>query len=98
MVSMATAVHLAERPAGLVILSGALVNEREWRTEAVRGTPPRVFQSHGRYDVVLPFAMGQWLQQLFMTCGWPGEFVEFPGSHEIAYEVLDALAEFLAAH
>jgi len=97
MACMETAVHLTERPAGLVVLSGALVNEREWRTQAARGTPPRVFQSHGRYDVVLPYAMGLWLQELFLTCGWPGEFLEFPGSHEIPYEVLEALGEFLVA-
>jgi phospholipase/carboxylesterase len=54
-----------------------------------------VFQSHGRYDVVLPFAMGTWLQELFQTSGWTGELLEFPGGHEIPYEVLEALGEFL---
>lgn len=96
MVSVETATHLAERPKGLVVLSGALVNESEWRAVAARGVPPQVFQSHGRYDVVLPYAMGTWLQELFLTSGWPGEFLEFPGGHGIPYEVLEALGEFLA--
>lgn len=95
MVSVETAVHLEERPAGLVVLSGALVNEPEWQSLAGQGMPSRVFQSHGRYDVVLPYAMGQWLQELFQSSGWPGEFLEFPGGHEIPYEVLEALGEFL---
>jgi phospholipase/carboxylesterase len=96
MVSVETTVHLTARPAGLIVLSGALLNEAAWRTEAATGGPVHVFQSHGRYDVVLPYAMGAWLQELFLTSGWPGEFIEFPGGHEIPYEVLEGAAAFLA--
>uniref|UniRef100_A0A7C2P2L4 Phospholipase n=1 Tax=Schlesneria paludicola TaxID=360056 RepID=A0A7C2P2L4_9PLAN len=95
MLSVEVAVHLAERPAALTVLSGALVNEQTWRTEAARGLGPRVFQSHGRYDVILPFAMGQWLREVFADSGWPVEFHEFPGGHEIPYDVLESLGEFL---
>jgi phospholipase/carboxylesterase len=96
MLTVETTVHLAERPAAVVILSGALVNEQTWRTEAARGVGPRVFQSHGRYDEILPFAMGQWLREVFADSGWPAEFHEFPGGHEIPYDVLESLGEFVA--
>jgi phospholipase/carboxylesterase len=87
--------HMSEKPAGLALLSGALVNEAEW-TELAReraGFP--FFQAHGAYDQVLSFAQAQKLEQLFKRSGWQGHLQRFEGQHEIPPEVLIQLGAYL---
>ncbi len=96
MATMDAAVHSAEALAGLVLLSGAVVNEAAWRTGAKERAALPVFQSHGRYDVVLPFIAGEWLRAIWTDAGNPVEFVPFDGGHQIPWPVLSQLARFLA--
>lgn len=95
MLSLDLTWHLPDSPAGLVVLSGSLINERQWRNSQVdrRGLP--VFQSHGRYDPILPFVTGIWVREFLQEAGCTVEFVEFPGGHEINWAVLRRLAAFL---
>jgi phospholipase/carboxylesterase len=95
MLSIDVALHLPDAPAGLAVLSGALMNEREWQPRAPQRAGLPVFQSHGRDDFVLPFVLGQWACDLLQTAGCQMEFVDFDGGHEIPWEVLDRLAAFL---
>jgi phospholipase/carboxylesterase len=87
--------QLEQNPAGLVVLSGTLLNEDVWRERAPRHKTLRVFQSHGTHDPILPFAAALWLRDMLNHAGADVEFLEFAGGHEIPYEVLGQLTTFL---
>lgn len=87
--------HLDENPAGLVLLSGTVQNEAAWKERAPKHKMLRVFQSHGTDDPILPFMAAGWLRDLLNQGGADVEFVQFPGGHEIPFEVLTRLGAFL---
>ncbi|WP_010582990.1 alpha/beta hydrolase [Schlesneria paludicola] len=87
--------QLDENPAGLVVLSGTLLNEEVWRVRAAHHKLLRVFQSHGSNDPILPFAAAGWLRDLLNQAGADVEFLPFSGGHEIPLEVLQRVAVFL---
>lgn len=98
MLATDVALRLSSAPAGLAILSGALINEAEWRPlldQAKRG-PLRVLQSHGRHDSILPFPMGLALHEMLLESGAEVDFVPFPGDHEIPTLVVQRMANLLA--
>ena len=95
MLTTDVALRLEEAPAGLVVLSGTLLTEDVWRKKAATRSGLPVFQSHGRFDEVLPFAASRWLEQLLVEAGLKVEFSEFNGGHQIPLEVLRGLSGFL---
>lgn len=95
MVMNDAAVTSSDPVGGLLLLSGAVVNEAEWKTGIAKQPPFPVFQSHGRYDVVLPYITGEWLRDLWTSAGRTVEFVAFDGGHTIPWPVLSAVAKFL---
>jgi len=97
MLATDVALRLEEPPAGLVALSGILITKSDWSARAKRRSGLPVFQSHGRYDDILPFARGEALRTLLQEAGLQVEFVPFDGPHGIFPEVLERLAAFLAA-
>lgn len=97
MATMDATVSLGEPVGGLVLLSGAVVNEAEWKAGIAALPPIPVFQSHGRYDFVLPFIAGEWLRDLWTSQGHPVEFMAFNDGHTIPWPILTALGHFLRA-
>lgn len=95
MVMMDAAVLHAEPVGGLVLLSGAVVNEAAWKTGVARLPTIPVFQSHGRYDMVLPYIAGEWLHDVWTSQGRTVEFISFDDGHTIPWPVLTALGRFL---
>lgn len=95
MTSVDVALHLPQSPAGLAVLSGALINELEWQSLGAQRSGLPVFQSHGNYDPLLPFVAGNWLRELLVEAGCQVQFESFDGGHEIPWEVLERLAAFL---
>jgi phospholipase/carboxylesterase len=97
MVSLDVALHRGARLAGVVVMSGTLIAESEWapRMAQLAGTP--VFQSHGRADALLPFAVAETLRDKLRTAGALVEWHQFLGGHEIPPGVLSELATFLRA-
>jgi phospholipase/carboxylesterase len=92
------ALRMPIRPAGLAILSGALINAAEWQPlldQAKRG-PLNVLLSHGRQDSILPFPMGKALHEVLLESGAEVDFVPFPGDHEIPPLVVQRLAALLS--
>ena len=87
--------HLDENPAGLVILSGTLLNEDVWRERAMHHKTLRVLQSHGTDDSILPFTSAGLLRDTLHHGGSDVEFLPFSGGHEIPSSVLDRLSSFL---
>lgn len=89
--------HLAAPPAALVVYSGTLLNEAEWRklAPARRGLP--VLQSHGWEDPILPFAAAEWLRDLLSAAGLDVTFLPFHGGHTISRSAIRATADLLAS-
>lgn len=95
MLATDVALRLKKPPAGLAILSGALINETEWRPLASERGPLPVFQSHGRHDSILPFSLAAALRDLLQDGREDYDFFPFDGDHEINLDVLRALTAFL---
>jgi phospholipase/carboxylesterase len=95
MLATDVALRLPAAPAGLAILSGALINEAEWQPLAGKLNQLPVLQSHGRQDSILPFPMGQALHEMLLAAGAQVDFVAFPGDHEIPLPVVEKLAALL---
>lgn len=87
--------QLDENPAGLIILSGTLINENVWAERVVHHKLLRTFQSHGTDDPILPFAGAGWLKEMLQRGGADVEFLPFQGGHEIPHAVVDRLASFI---
>jgi phospholipase/carboxylesterase len=87
--------HMDEKPAGLAILSGTLINFDEWSKLATKHAGFSFFQSHGSRDPVLSFAMAERLEKLLVSAGWQGRLLRFEGAHEIPPEVLIQLGAYL---
>ena len=87
--------QLDENPAALVILSGSLINEDNWRERATHHKTLRVLQSHGTQDPILPVNSAGWLRDLLNHAGADVEFLQFAGGHEIPHPVLDRFGTFL---
>ncbi len=95
MLATDVALRLDEAPAGLIVLSGTLICESDWRKRAPMRRGLRVFQSHGRQDPLLPFERAVALRDLLVDAGLSVEFFPFDGVHTIPLEALDSLADFL---
>jgi phospholipase/carboxylesterase len=95
MLATDVALRLKKSPAGLCILSGALINEDQWRPLAKERGPLSVFQSHGRHDSILPFPLAVALRDLLQEGRADCEFFAFDGDHEINLDVLRDLTAFL---
>ena len=95
MVSLDVALHRDAPVAGLVLMSGTLLAESEWgpRMKKLAGVP--VLQSHGRHDMLLPFAVAETLRDRLRAAGANVEWHQFVGGHEIPPPVLSALDAFL---
>ncbi len=89
--------RLEEAPAALVVLSGTLLSESEWRSRAPLRRGLRVLQSHGRQDPVLPFAGAEAVRDLLTQAGLTVEFLPFNGGHTITGEALDRLGALVSA-
>ncbi|TGL88185.1 esterase [Leptospira congkakensis] len=80
---------------GLMILSGALVNESLWKDLAPQKSALRFFQSHGEFDPILGYANAKKLEKLLRNSGLLGEFIAFNGGHEIPAPVIQGISRYL---
>jgi len=83
--------------AGIVLLSGTILAEAEWRERlpSRRGLP--VFQSHGEADDILPYASAERLHALLVEAGLEATFHPFLAGHGIPPSILTALDAWLRA-
>jgi phospholipase/carboxylesterase len=97
MLALDVALHRARPPAGLLLMSGTLVNEAAWRPRlaSLRGVP--VLQSHGRADGLLPYVAAEVLRDRLRAAGAAVEWVPFLGGHEIPPIVVATAGAFLGA-
>jgi phospholipase/carboxylesterase len=95
MLTMDVALHDARPLAGVMLLSGSLVDSEEWvpRMRSRRGL--RVFQAHGRRDEVLPFGPAEELSTRLHESGVDVRFLPFDGAHEVTAEVSAGVGTFI---
>lgn len=93
-----TALHGADRVAGLLIFSGTLVCEPSWRKLAHLHAKTPFFQSHGTEDSLLPIKRAEDLALLLQEGGLEGKLASFSGGHEIPHHILQQLSAFLKLH
>lgn len=89
------ALRMEEPPAGLVVLSGSVIAREEWTRRAPSRAGLPVFQTHGRYDDILPFAPAEQLRALLEGAGLAVEFHPFDGPHTVDEGALEKLADWL---
>lgn len=95
MLAVDLALRAEESPLGLVILSGNLMNEAEWKKLAPRRKGLRFFQSHGIADPILGFQGARRLEALLAEAGLEGRLLAFEGGHAIPLEAVERLGGFL---
>jgi phospholipase/carboxylesterase len=95
MLATDVALRMPSGPGGLCILSGALVNETQWRELAPKHSPLAILQSHGRQDQILMYPQATALRDLLADARHEVEFVPFDGYHEIPPVVIHRLAAML---
>ena len=95
---LTTDVMLNHEPAlgGLIVWSGALINQATWEPLAAAHEPITVFQSHGRQDPILPFAGAELLRDLLMKNDHAVEFETFDGPHTISGTGIASAAKLIA--
>lgn len=80
---------------GLVVLSGTLLAEHEWRPLMRARAGLRVFQSHGSRDPLLPYELAERLRDALRDAGLDVTFAAFDDGHGIPPDVLRELTSFL---
>ncbi|MCA9083520.1 MAG: hypothetical protein KDA81_05670 [Planctomycetaceae bacterium] len=80
-------------PAALVLFSGCLLCEKEWKQLAEQHPGCVVIQSHGTQDFVLPFEPAISLKELLVESGFDVTFRPFPGPHTIPPVALQDLVQ-----
>lgn len=95
MLALDTFLNLEEKPLGLVILSGTVLKENKWKELAVKKSGFPYIQSHGMVDDLLPFAGAKRLESILNIAGMKGEFIPFPGGHEIPDVVLKKVSQYI---
>ena len=85
-----------ETAAGLICLSGTLLNRSEWAEVAHKRSGSSVFLSHGEADQVLPHKGSIQLQKFFEEHGLKTQFASFRGGHEIPMQVLEKMKNYIS--
>lgn len=87
--------HAPETPAGLVLMSGALISKNELKPLVEKRRGEKFFQCHGAIDQVLQMRSARQLESLLNSGGMKGGCLEFQGGHEIPPTMLVKLGEYL---
>jgi phospholipase/carboxylesterase len=95
MLALDAALHMKEKPAGLLLLSSTLIARPRWEPlmASLAGVP--IVQSHGAQDAILQLADAERLAALLREAGANLRWVEFRGGHEIPPVVLRKGSELI---
>lgn len=95
MLATEIALTAKRKPDGLVLMSGVLLDEPNWKKLAAKLSGVRFIQSHGKNDVILGYEFGEKLFEMLTDAGLDGNFIQFSGGHEIPPKVIQQIASFL---
>lgn len=80
--------NLPVPPKGLMVYSGALVDQKGFAGKEIGFKGLKVFQSHGQQDPILPFSGAENLKHQLTKMGAQLDWSPFFGGHEIPFEVI----------
>ena len=92
MLSVDSALRLDEPPAGIVVLSGTMLDEANWSRLIAKRGGLWVVQSHGHSDPILPYSNALALRDAFIASGCRVQFEDFAGGHIIPEAAVHACA------
>jgi phospholipase/carboxylesterase len=95
MTSVEVALHSPEDVSGLIILSGAMLDEENWTKKSHGLKSVKILQAHGQHDTVLPFVVSQRLNEMLKKGGAEIDWIPFSGGHEIPMPVLMRAKQFI---
>ncbi|RYZ81385.1 MAG: serine esterase [Proteobacteria bacterium] len=95
MIAVDLYMNAPETPAGLIVLSGTLLNKQELKPQIENRRGEKFFISHGEHDTVLPVRGARQLESFLNQGGMKGGLVQFPGGHEIPPQVLQKVGVYL---
>lgn len=81
--------------AGILLLSGALIDGNKIIEKAKKRKGFKFYQSHGVNDIILSHNMAEKLSQKLLEAGWDGYFQSFEGGHEIPPLVITDMKDFV---
>lgn len=96
MLATDVALHYPEPLGGLIVWSGALINEVVWKERAKQQHSLKIVQTHGRLDPILPIDGAKSLRDLLTGAGHRVAYHEFDGPHTIPMEGLQLAAQLIA--
>lgn len=98
MLSAEISSQLSSVLSGLIILSGAFVDESNWVPSFTKLSGLPFIQSHGNADPILSFDEAKRLYDCLIKQGLKGDFLDFAGGHEIPVGVVLKAKEFIQAN
>lgn len=101
MLATEVAISLPEMIGGLVVWSGTLLCEDQWRQNAANKKGLKVKQTHGKIDPILPLQGAELLRDMLLEFEANIQFAEFEGPHTIPETgitmALDLIQEVVAS-
>lgn len=98
MLAVELALFMKQKPNGIIILSGNLVDAKSWQQWAPTAKGVPFFMSHGTNDAILGFPGAEALEQMLTKAGLEGQMMSFRGGHEIPPKIIESMNSFLRHH
>ena len=95
MLTTDVALHYDGAIGGLIVWSGALINEPIWKAKASERSPLKIVQSHGRIDPILPISGALDLKEMLTTAKHEVRYCEFDGQHSIPPEAIQLATQLI---
>ncbi len=95
MLATSITLYAKENPKGLVLMSGALLDGKNWAEKAKAHAGLTFYQSHGEHDEILSIQGGRQLEKVLQDGGLKGKLQTFSGGHDIPLEVLHGASNYL---
>ncbi|WP_413290130.1 alpha/beta hydrolase [Bdellovibrio sp. HCB337] len=94
---LATDIYLnaPETPAGLILLSGSLINKEELKPLVEKRKGEKFFQAHGELDQVLHVKGARRLESFLNQGGMKGSCLGFQGGHEIPPQIIQKVGAYI---
>ena len=90
------ALRYPETLAGVMCLSGYLPLHETLEAEAnERNRQLPIFQAHGTYDDLVPYALGRGSHDRLQKAGYPIDWHEYPMAHQVCMEELRDIGDWL---
>ncbi len=97
-IALAAGLRRNEALAGIIALSTYLSIAQASVVEAtVAGRATPVFMAHGRFDPVVPQALGERSRDALLALGVPVQWHSYPMQHQVCAEELQALSQWVGA-